>query len=885
MAAAHETGRFAVKRTIVALMVLACVLAMGTVSGFAEDDISWYFGERVYIELDLTYEDDGSDNYHTMATLRTNAAYNNSNPVWSPDGNWIAYSAASALWIISPDGGEPVVVAYHDPESSDIQDLVGSFEDLCFSADSQKIIYRTGVYDESKGGYTEVNDLGNTVYSNLSWNIESININTKEKATLIEGGFYPSFSADGRYLAYVNFDSRIYSDPLQAENNLAPAILDTETGEKRILTKHNSSESYEVGGFYHPTFSPDGSHLILGYNYQLYKIPFEGGDPEQLTFYEHDDQYTCMFTRFSPDGEWVMFVYSKKSDYNHNILLYNVEKGITYWKFNGGKFLPGERRGYRASYDVYPPEDSWLQSCPNFSPDGSKHVLLLKEPVYNELLKTTTDAMSLYTCNFVPAIYFIKKDHVANDVIPPEFGEEVLFDYDHDTLNRTEYDLTFEDQYRWNSIDWSPDGKWLALGGTTTLSIVPADGGQASLINSYDLNSSTSYHNKLVFQDLKFSPDGRHITYRSQIFDAERGSKSTKDRSWNYIPSIESIDIFTGEREIIVPEGRNHSFSSDGRYIVFIYFDYRVYTDPTNKEHHKAPAIYDTVTGETHFLTDDNLPNSSSNNDFMSPCFSPDNSHIIAIHQNQICKIPFEGGEVEFLTDYDAPEEQVHISPKYSSDGNWIVFSRLKYGSTNDVIVFDVKSKESYYLFGKEEYVPDSVSPYSFEFGDEETLISQNYSHSGWGLGSQVRSVFSPGENKLAFLFTKPKLWWNDKFIHGTVPYIADFDPARYASKPISVETATAPAEFAITGSYPNPFNPSTMIEFSVPETGMGSLAIYNSTGQKIREIVSAEITAGKHATVWDGRDADGNAVSSGVYIARLKAGNFVAAKQMMLMK
>ena len=69
----------------------------------------------------------------------------------------------------------------------------------------------------------------------------------------------------------------------------------------------------------------------------------------------------------------------------------------------------------------------------------------------------------------------------------------------------------------------------------------------------------------------------------------------------------------------------------------------------------------------------------------------------------------------------------------------------------------------------------------------------------------------------------------------------------------------------------PNPFNPSTKIEFNVPRNGKVELAIFDARGRRIDTLVAGEKTAGTHSVVWRGEDADGNSVSSGVYYARLR--------------
>lgn len=84
---------------------------------------------------------------------------------------------------------------------------------------------------------------------------------------------------------------------------------------------------------------------------------------------------------------------------------------------------------------------------------------------------------------------------------------------------------------------------------------------------------------------------------------------------------------------------------------------------------------------------------------------------------------------------------------------------------------------------------------------------------------------------------------------------------------------------------YPNPFNPSTTITFSLPETGRAELAVYSLTGQKIRTLLSGQMRAGTRAVGWDGCDNSGLPVSSGVYYSRLKMGERVATGRMTLVK
>jgi hypothetical protein len=93
------------------------------------------------------------------------------------------------------------------------------------------------------------------------------------------------------------------------------------------------------------------------------------------------------------------------------------------------------------------------------------------------------------------------------------------------------------------------------------------------------------------------------------------------------------------------------------------------------------------------------------------------------------------------------------------------------------------------------------------------------------------------------------------------------------------------PVEFGLEQNYPNPFNPSTQILFSLPQAGKISLTIYNLLGQKIMALVDGPLSAGTHTVSWNGRDARGVQLPSGVYFYSLKTSNFTATKRMILMK
>jgi hypothetical protein len=79
------------------------------------------------------------------------------------------------------------------------------------------------------------------------------------------------------------------------------------------------------------------------------------------------------------------------------------------------------------------------------------------------------------------------------------------------------------------------------------------------------------------------------------------------------------------------------------------------------------------------------------------------------------------------------------------------------------------------------------------------------------------------------------------------------------------------PSDSMLLQNYPNPFNRETTVAFRMREAGPAEMTIYDITGKEVRRLLSGQEGAGVHRVTWDGRDAGGKEVSSGVYVVRLK--------------
>lgn len=93
-------------------------------------------------------------------------------------------------------------------------------------------------------------------------------------------------------------------------------------------------------------------------------------------------------------------------------------------------------------------------------------------------------------------------------------------------------------------------------------------------------------------------------------------------------------------------------------------------------------------------------------------------------------------------------------------------------------------------------------------------------------------------------------------------------------------DSFTSVQKFHVEQNYPNPFNPITKINYSLPQLGFVSLKIYDLLGEEVTTLINEEKSAGTHEI-----EFDGSSLSSGIYIYRIQAGDFISSKKFILMK
>ena len=175
-------------------------------------------------------------------------------------------------------------------------------------------------------------------------------------------------------------------------------------------------------------------------------------------------------------------------------------------------------------------------------------------------------------------------------------------------------------------------------------------------------------------------------------------------------------------------------------------------------------------------------------------------------------------------------------------------------------------------------------------------LIPVFFTYSGWNAAAYlVGEMRNPGRSLARGLIAGTGLTgWSDPEYDGWGVYykITALDDVGNESDPSSPGTATAvfeaamPETFALHQNLPNPFNPTTMIFYDVPEGGGPvTIRVYDVAGRLIRTLVDGVETSGGKRVMWNGRDNSGSRVATGVYFYRMTAPGFTSTRKMILLQ
>ncbi len=185
----------------------------------------------------------------------------------------------------------------------------------------------------------------------------------------------------------------------------------------------------------------------------------------------------------------------------------------------------------------------------------------------------------------------------------------------------------------------------------------------------------------------------------------------------------------------------------------------------------------------------------------------------------------------------------------------------------------------------------------AFAKNTEDNVVEIAIPRAGVNMGTDVRPwLYVVGD----------EIWDNEEYVPNTIVdgwggaegefyainynFISGSSVHRIGDKsvPTAVDdyTTGTVTNFGLVSNYPNPFNPTTTIEFSNPVSDAVSVIIYDILGNKVSTLINnQELTPGLKRVVWNGKDDNNNQMVSGVYIYRITSGKLNAAKKMMLLK
>ena len=100
-----------------------------------------------------------------------------------------------------------------------------------------------------------------------------------------------------------------------------------------------------------------------------------------------------------------------------------------------------------------------------------------------------------------------------------------------------------------------------------------------------------------------------------------------------------------------------------------------------------------------------------------------------------------------------------------------------------------------------------------------------------------------------------------------------------------AIEETVTPSAFKVYNNYPNPFNPSTILSFEIPENSFVTITIFDLLGREVRTLMDNYENTGFKSVIWNGTNNQGNPVGAGVYFYQVRAGNSMQSKKMLLLK
>ena len=448
------------------------------------------------------------------------------------------------------------------------------------------------------------------------------------------------------------------------------------------------------------------------------------------------------------------------------------------------------------------------------------------------LLKFTLAALVLAA---VPAVV-----SAADIPLDPGYGTELEITTDYqfpafDIFN----DINFFNMVKLVPI-WSSDNKSLAFTSASRLWIVSSDGGNAKMLYEkiYEKNDRSVVMGNPI--PIGFSADGKEVIFYDFIYDEARGAVVTITKTGSSFLDgsydIFAVNIETCELRVIVSNGTLGSLSNDKKYLCYLNWDWKSSKAGTITDHHLVPKIMNLETGESWYLNDDEAFGATIGS---RPFITADKSKVICqiydktTSKTKLYQIPFKGGSPEPYPFYDGTDIGENVTGGFgglgmSSDGKWTLYVSQNYTLTVSDAVPEYDKNGN--LTGNYSFRHDVTRQcvYNNETGENYYLLPP------YPYVTTQEGQFSPDGKKFCYVLRDD---YNTEKIYRI--FVKDFNAntLQKISTTVTAVDNNVPVQFDTIKNYPNPFNPSTTIEFNIIKQDRVNLSIYNIAGQKICEL------------------------------------------------
>jgi len=175
------------------------------------------------------------------------------------------------------------------------------------------------------------------------------------------------------------------------------------------------------------------------------------------------------------------------------------------------------------------------------------------------------------------------------------------------------------------------------------------------------------------------------------------------------------------------------------------------------------------------------------------------------------------------------------------------------------------------------------------------------------GINLSGNEFYGPIPESIGELINLEYLWLDDNLLNDTIPlsicsldsiknlsfnlnklcppypecieqYVGEQDTTNCST--MSITDNLIPITYNLSNPYPNPFNPTTSISFSISQSDIVSLNIYDITGKLITTLINEQLNIGYHSIDWDGTN-----YSSGMYLVKMESGEYVETQKLLLVK